>query len=156
MSHHYSGPEFSFPRGDARLDLCDLFAFPKPGDANTSVLIMDAHPSMGINPPGPTSPEPFAPEAIYELKIDTDGDHVADIAYRARFTSVGGNNQTASVCRVTGSDAVGIDGDGELVVEDAPVSLGSDPGIVASDGYRFFAGWRSDPFFLMSAVHATT
>ncbi len=76
MSHHYSGPDFSFPHGDARLDLCDLFAFPKPGDANTSVLIMDARPSMGINPPGPTSPEPFAPQAIYELKIDTDGDHV--------------------------------------------------------------------------------
>ena len=92
MSHHYSGPDFSSPRGDARLDLCDFFAFPKPGDMSTSVLIMDAHPSVGVNPPGPTTPEPFAPEAIYELKIDTDGDHVADIAYRVRFSSVGGNN----------------------------------------------------------------
>jgi len=147
MSHHYSGPEFSSPRGDARLDLCDLFAFPKPGDTSTSVLIMDAHPSVGVNPPAPTTPEPFAPEAIYELKIDTDGDHVADIAYRVRFSSVGGNNQTATVRRVTGSDAAGIDGDGELVVEDAPVSLGSEPTIVESNGYRFFAGWRSDPFF---------
>jgi hypothetical protein len=25
------------------------------------------------NPLGPTTPEPFAPEALYELKIDTDG-----------------------------------------------------------------------------------
>jgi len=108
---------------------------------------MDAHPSVGVNPPAPTTPEPFAPEAIYELKIDTDGDHVADIAYRVRFSSVGGNNQTATVRRVTGSDAAGIDGDGELVVEDAPVSLGSEPTIVESNGYRFFAGWRSDPFF---------
>ena len=32
MSHHYSGPNIGFPRGDARLDLTDLFAFPKPGD----------------------------------------------------------------------------------------------------------------------------
>ena len=31
MSHHYSGPDFGFPRGDARLDLTDLYAFPKPG-----------------------------------------------------------------------------------------------------------------------------
>ena len=31
MSHHYSGPDFGFPHGDARLDLTDLFAFPKPG-----------------------------------------------------------------------------------------------------------------------------
>jgi hypothetical protein len=32
MSHHYSGPDFRFPQGDARLDLTDLYAFPKPGD----------------------------------------------------------------------------------------------------------------------------
>jgi hypothetical protein len=30
MSHHYSGPDFGFPHGDARLDLTDLYAFPKP------------------------------------------------------------------------------------------------------------------------------
>ena len=33
MSHHYSGPDWGFPRGDSRLDLTDLYAFPKPGDA---------------------------------------------------------------------------------------------------------------------------
>ena len=26
MSHHYSGPQFGFPRGDARLDLTDVVA----------------------------------------------------------------------------------------------------------------------------------
>lgn len=147
MSHHYSGPDLSSPHQDARLDLCDLFAFPKPGDPGRSVLIMDVHPSVGVNPPGPTTPEPFATEAVYELKIDTDGDHVADIAYRIRFSSAGGNNQTATVRRVTGPDAGGIDGEGELVVEDVPVSLGSDPTVVKSNGHLFFAGWRSDPFF---------
>ena len=33
MSHHYSGPDWGFPHGDARLDLTDLYAFPKPGNA---------------------------------------------------------------------------------------------------------------------------
>jgi hypothetical protein len=28
MSHHYSGPDFRFPQGDARLDFTDLYAFP--------------------------------------------------------------------------------------------------------------------------------
>ncbi len=28
MSHHYSGPDFGFPHGDARLDFADLYAFP--------------------------------------------------------------------------------------------------------------------------------
>ena len=41
MSHHYSGPDFSFPQGDARLDFTDLYAFPKPGDAGKSILIMN-------------------------------------------------------------------------------------------------------------------
>ena len=66
MSHHYSGPDFSFPKGDARLDFTDLYAFPKPGDTGKSILIMNVHPSDGENPPGATTTEPFAPEALYE------------------------------------------------------------------------------------------
>ena len=90
MSHHYSGPDFGFPHGDARLDLTDLYAFPKPGEADKSILIMNVHPSAVVNPPGSTTREPFAPEALYELKIDTNGDAVADIAYRVRFSSSDG------------------------------------------------------------------
>ena len=73
MSHHYSGPHFGFPNGDARLDLTDLYAFPKPGDAGKSILIMNVHPSVSLDPPGPTTSIPFAPNAIYEFKIDTNG-----------------------------------------------------------------------------------
>src|SRR5689334_13053562 len=62
MSHHYSGPDFSFPQGAARLDFTDLYAFPKPGDAGKSILIMNVHPSAGENPPGVTTIEPFAPK----------------------------------------------------------------------------------------------
>ena len=87
MSHHYSGPDFGFPHGDARLDLTDLYAFPKPGDAGKSILIMNVHPSAGVNPPGPTTEVPFATEAVYEFKIDTNGDRVADIAYRVQFNT---------------------------------------------------------------------
>jgi hypothetical protein len=36
MSHHYSGPDFGFPNGDARLDLTDLYAFRKPGERQAS------------------------------------------------------------------------------------------------------------------------
>jgi len=85
MSHHYSGPNFGFPHGNARLDFTDLYAFPKPGDASKSILIMDVHPSAGFAPPGATIVTPFATEALYELKIDTDGDLAADIVYSVRF-----------------------------------------------------------------------
>lgn len=80
MSHHYSGPDYGFPHGNARLGLTDLYAFPKPGDVGKSILIMSVHPSAGVNPAGPTTDEPYAIEAVYELKIDTDGNAVADIA----------------------------------------------------------------------------
>src|SRR5277367_5074864 len=69
MSHHYSGADFGFPHGDARLDFTDLYAFPKPGDAGKSILIMNAHPSSGANRPGPTTDVTLSPDAIYELKI---------------------------------------------------------------------------------------
>src|ERR1700737_2573521 len=100
MSHHYSGPNWGFPRGDARLDLTDLYVFPKPGDAGKSILIMNVHPSLRDfldpeNPLGPTPTELFAPEALYEFKIDTNGDAIADIAYRGRFSSWTGGTQKA-------------------------------------------------------------
>jgi hypothetical protein len=151
MSHHYSGPDFGFPRGDARLDVCDLFAFPKPGDASKSILITDVHPSVGFSPPGPTTAEPFAPEALYEIRVDTNGDLVADIAFRMRFTPDGDGGMTATVRRVEGSDAAGMGEGGEIIVQDAPVSTGREVRVTEAGAYRFFAGWRSDPFFFDAA-----
>ena len=143
MSHHYSGADFGFPRGDARIDFCDLYAFPKPGDSNRSILIMDVHPSKELDPPGATTTdEPFSPEAIYELRIDTDGDLVADIGYQVRFAPSENGGQSATVSRVDG------DGDGgEAIIEGAPVSTGAEARVTEAGDYRFFAGWRSDPFF---------
>ena len=80
MAHHYSGQDCGFPDGDARLDLTGLCAFRKPAEVSKTILIMNAHPSYGVNPPGRTTDEPFAREAIDELKIDTDGGAAADIA----------------------------------------------------------------------------
>ena len=147
MSHHYSGPDFGFPHGDARLDFTDLYAFPKPGDASKSILIMNVHPSIGVNPPGPTTDEPFATDAIYELKIDTNGDAVADIAYRVRFSSDKGGAQTATIRRVEGEQAAGTGDNGQIIIEGAPVSTGREARVTEAGDYRFFAGWRSDPFF---------
>jgi Domain of unknown function (DUF4331) len=147
MSHHYSGPDFGFPHGDARLDFSDLFAFPKPGDPAKSILIMDVHPSTGVNPPGPTTPEPFAPDALYELKIDLDGDAVADLAYRVRFASSDDGTQVATLRRIQGAQAAGTSDAGDVIVERAPVSTGPEAHVTDAGDYRFFAGWRSDPFF---------
>ena len=147
MSHHYSGPNFGFPRADARLDLTDLFVFPKPGDADRSVLILNVHPSSGIEPREQTTREPFSTDALYEFKIDTDGDALADIAYRVRFSPFTAGAQTATLRYVEGAQAAGTGEDGQVIVERAPVSLGREARVTAAGGYCFFAGWRSDPFF---------
>jgi len=148
MSNHYSGPNFGFPRGDARLDFTDLYAFPKPEDPSKSILIMNVHPSVGVNPPGPTTDEPFAPEALYEIKIDTDGDAVADIAYQVRFASFKGRTQTATLRRMEGAEAARTGEGGQVIVEGVPVSMGQEAQVTQAGDYRFFVGRRSDPFFL--------
>src|ERR1700719_2186833 len=136
MSHHYSGPDFGFPRGDARLDFTDLYAFPKPGDPRKSILVMNVHPSAVVDPPGPTTAEPFAPEALYEFKIDTDGDAIADIAYRVRFLAFARGAQTASVRRVDGPQAAGTGDGGRMIVERAPVSLGREAKVTEAGDTR--------------------
>src|ERR1700716_645791 len=138
MSHHYSGPDFRFPQRDARLDFTDLYAFPKPGDTRKSLLIMNVHPSAGKNPPGTTTTEPFAPEALYELKIDTDGDGVADIAYRVRFSAFERGAQTAILYRVDAQQAAGADNGGQVIVEGAPVSIGREATVTEAGDTRFF------------------
>jgi len=48
--------------------LTDLYAFPKPGDANKSILIMNVHPSAGENPVGRLR-RAFRTQALYELRL---------------------------------------------------------------------------------------
>src|SRR5258708_24799712 len=127
MSHPYSGPDLGFPHGYARLDFADLYPFPKPGDGSKSIFIMNVHPSASQNPPGPTTAEPFATEALYELKIDTDGDAVADIAYRVRFSYSAGEAQTATLRRVEGAQAAAMGDGGLVILEGAPGSTGPPP-----------------------------
>src|SRR5712671_6859705 len=147
MSHHASGPNFGFPRGDARLDMTDLYAFTKPGDTAKSIIVLDVHPSFRLDSPEPTTKEPFAPGALYEFKIDTDGNAVADLSYSVQFASSGDEKQSATVRRIQGKRAAGVGDEGEVIVQQAPVSVGREALVTKAGDYRFFFGWRSDPFF---------
>jgi hypothetical protein len=133
------------------VDLTNLYAFPKPGDAGKSILIMNVHPSVydytdRENPLGATIAESFAPEALYEVKADTDGDAVADIACRVRFSSskVGGRPRRYATLRARRAAGTG-DG-GQALVDGAPVSTGRAARVREAGDYRFFSGRRSDPF----------
>jgi hypothetical protein len=126
---------------DAATDITDVYIFQKPGDANKSVVIMN------VNPLAPTLATTFDPTAIYELKVDTNGDAVAEIAFRITFSQPQNGAQKATVRRATGADAAGAGGTGDIIIQDAPVSITSNPEVTTSGDYRFFAGIRSDPFF---------
>jgi len=127
--------------------MTDLYAFTKPGDPAKSIIILDVHPSFRLDSPEPTTKEPFAPGALYEVKVDTNGDAVADLGCSVQFSSSGDGQQTATVRRLQGARAPGVGDEGELIVEHAPVSVGKEALVTEVGDFRFFFGWRSDPFF---------
>ena len=130
-----------FDAEDSRTDLTDLYAFPAPGRPDRSVLIIDVNPE-------PTAAElGIDPAASYELKIDTDGDLEADIAFHVLFTPTSGTEATATLYHATGENARRTGAVGAVVIADAPMSIGKSAAITESGGYRFFTGIRSDPHF---------
>jgi Domain of unknown function (DUF4331) len=64
-----------------------------------------------------------------------------------RFASSEGGAQTATLRRVEGAPAAGTGEGGQVIVEGVPVSTGREARVAQAGDYRFFAGWRSDPFF---------
>ena len=87
--------------------MTDLYVFSKPGDVSKSIIILNVHPSVAVNPPGPTTAEPFAPGALYEIQFDTNGDAVADLNYSVQFSSSEDGTQTATMRRIHGAQAAG-------------------------------------------------
>ena len=133
--HHNDAPDL-----DPRTDITDLYAFQKPGDPARSIFIVD------VNPDAPTRAA-FDPEASYELKLDTDGDAEADLAFHVRFAPAGDGRQTATVYRVDGEAAREAGPIGQVIIREAPVSFDHEVRVAAGE-YRFYAGLRSDPFFI--------
>ena len=61
---------------------------------------------------------------MYELRIDTNGDAVADIGYRLRVSPSPGGAQTATLRRAEGEQAARMGDEGRLIAEGIPVSTG--------------------------------
>src|SRR5580692_1289359 len=72
MSHHFDYPQ------DETLDISDAYCFAGAGNSH------DPRTVFGMNT-SPTYGNPWNPGGYYELKIDTNGDYVEDITYRATF-----------------------------------------------------------------------
>jgi hypothetical protein len=141
VSDHLDAQGLKSPNMDARADITDIFAFQNPADPMRSVL------AMNVNPLAPTLADSFAPEAVYELILDTDSDAVADVTYRVTFSPRENGDQKATVRRATGEETRTAEISGEVLFRNVPVSFDGDAGVVESGDYEFFVGIRSDPFF---------
>jgi hypothetical protein len=141
MADHLDAPGLMSPNGNAKTDITDVYAFQKPGDDDKTILILN------VNPLAPTLAKEFESKGLYQLKIDTDGDALAEIAFRIAFTPVKDGKQWATVRRDVGDRAQLEENTGEIIIKNAPVSFGSEAHVTESGDYKFFAGFRSDPFF---------
>ncbi len=130
-----------FPGLPANIDITDVYAF-HPGSAGQDlskvVFVLNVNP---LTRPG-LAPM-FSTEARYNLKVDTNGDAIADIVYRFTFGPADDDgSQEVTVMRLRGADARSMDGHGVVaargMTEDIIRGIGNS---------RLFAGLRDDPFF---------
>ncbi|MFE9605447.1 DUF4331 family protein [Streptomyces hokutonensis] len=131
MSHHFDYPE------DETLDISDAYCFAGAGDRHgpRTVLGMNTSPTYG---------KPWNPAGYYELRIDTDGDLVEDITFRATFPIGSDGTQHVQVEQLTGAAATDRSASGTIITPaDAPVGEVVD----CRHGIKLFAGQRRDPFY---------
>ena len=82
MSSHREAPAIS---KDPVADSTDLYAFVSPDDPSTVTIIANYIPLEGPAA-GPNFYE-FGDDVLYEIKIDNDGDGMAEISYQFRFVT---------------------------------------------------------------------
>jgi hypothetical protein len=92
------------------------------------------------------------PGVLYEFKIDTSGDYVADIAYKITVegnVSGRGGTQSLTLYKATGADADTTVVAGERVAQGASSGFeASVPEVITgTNGELLFVGPRQDPFF---------
>ncbi len=138
MSHHLDSP---LARQDTRLDITDVYLF--RGTAGT-VFVMNINSSVA----GRNYPERFHPEALYEFKVDTDGDALEDVTLRV---SVGhgeaDGRQALEVRRLDGSASRDRSAEGVILAHGR-----TEDTIVGAGGVRVWAGIAGEPFYIEPTV----
>ena len=133
---------------DPRVDITDIYAW-RTGVTHTTL-------ALNVNPltsPADSRGTRFSQSALYEFKIDTNGDARANIAYRVRFGSLrhfsnGTVDQIYVIKRATGSAAQRTEWSGTTVAIGRTTRYGLAPRVEAiAGGGSAFAGPRDDPFF---------
>lgn len=149
MGHHFDSPSAA---EDPRLDPTDFFVFPGEDGAST-VFVLNVNPDAGAK-----AAAEFRPEALYEVKIDLDGDATEDLAVRATFgpstsdpaaAAAFGNDrsQPFTVAVARGEQArEGVDG--EVLASGRTEQV-----LPLGGGGRAWAGKAAEPFFANFFAH---
>jgi Domain of unknown function (DUF4331) len=137
-SDHQDSPDVEL---NPASDLTDFYAFPG-ATAGNIVLVMD---SWAFLTPAETPSVSFDPNLLYQFKIDNTGDAVEDLVFQVTFQGTGAN-QTV---QVRGPVAPPVVGAMQNTVSKAkPIISGPVNKVLTANGVTFFAGPRSDPFFI--------
>jgi hypothetical protein len=124
-----------------RLDINDVYAF-KSASGNL-VAVMTVNP---LTSPANTGTLSLDPSAVYEFKLDTNGDATADRSYKFTFSGTG-SVQDFVVRLASQSRAVVNEPTGDQVAS-GKTSAGSGVTVVdGAGGRKFYVGPRDDPFF---------
>ena len=133
---------------DPRVDITDVYAWRV--SAGYTALALNVNPLTSV----PDSKGlRFKQAALYELKVDTNGDARADIAYRVKFSGLrrlsdGTNDQIFTVRRATGAAARRTEWTGTIVAIGRTTRYGHAARVAAvAGGGKAFAGPRDDPFY---------
>ena len=135
-------------KADHRIDITDVYAFRADHDSTALVLNVD-----GLLTPTDSKTATFRANALYELKVDTNADGKADIAYRIRFGDPWTNRngtmtQAYVVRRAHGPMADKNEWSGDVVAtgNTTPDGARAKSNMLMGGGSSF-AGVRDDPFF---------
>jgi hypothetical protein len=138
-SDHQDSPDVEL---NPASDMTDFYAFPGVTAGNI-VLVMD---SWAFLTPAQTPSVSFDPNFLYQFKVDNTGDAVEDLVFQVTFQGTGAN-QTVQVRGPVAPPVVGAMQN--TVSKSQPIISGAvNKVLTSSSGIQFFAGPRSDPFFI--------
>jgi hypothetical protein len=138
MSHHLDSP---LARQDTRLDITDVYLF--RGTAGT-VFVMNVNSSVA----GHNYPVLFHPEALYEFKVDTDGDALEEVTLRVSFgPGEADGRQALEVRRLDGQASRDRSAEGLVMAQGH-----TGDNIVGEGGLKVWAGIAGEPFYIEPTV----
>ena len=149
MSHHF---DTQVAKDDSRLNVLDMYIF-EGAAPQTTAMILTTNPDAGI-----FAPLTLHPEGLYAFRFDTNGDGIADIAFKFVFEEprhLDGDDshheQRFRVLRAVGGELPGHEG--ELLVEGVVgETVRTARGIQAYVG-RAAELWAADAFGFFTVVN---